>query len=162
MEHVVGALTAARGNVLYAAEMLGITRSSLYERISRHPQLQQLQSQLLEEELDDHEGALRYLAIEELNPTAILATLNAKGSSRGWSRGGASARIDGSPPTFGSAGDTHYHLHIHASNSRLAAVDDSELERLIAERRQLLDAPERHDDEPGMVEIIPPQPRRDP
>ena len=58
IEQVEAALTAARGNVLYASEMLGITRTAVYRGSPRYPELQKLQAKLLEEELDDHEGAL--------------------------------------------------------------------------------------------------------
>ena len=113
-------LTAFReqhGSILNTALVLGVTRQSVYDRITKHPELQKLQIELLEESKDLHEEALRHLALEELNVTANLAFLNAKARDRGWSgRGDINAQSTNLPP-----GETHYHLHLHGSSgSRLA------------------------------------------
>ena len=100
----------------------------------------------MEESKDLHEEALRHLALEELNVTANLAFLNAKARDRGWSGRGEINSNSANLP----AGDTHYHLHLHAqSGSRLASLSNDELIAHIAQRQAQLAAP---------IEIIPPQP----
>jgi hypothetical protein len=144
------ALRASRGGVLTAAERLGVSRAALYYRISTNPELQKLQSELMEEQIDEHEDALRHLALEELHPTAILSFLNAKARPRGWGRAENPNGVL-SP----GVGDTHYHVHLHGQTfGNLANLSDGDLDRLIAERRAALPAP---DSEPEleMVDITP-------
>ena len=157
VEQVAAALRQHHGCVLDAALSLGVTRNAIYDRISKTAELQKLQVELLEEDKDLHEAALRHLALSELNVTANLAFLNAKARDRGWSgRGDINAQSTNLPP-----GETHYHLHLHGSSgSRLANLSNDELIARIAQRRAELAAPDPDRDQPrepaGLVEIIPP------
>lgn len=120
------ALRAARGNVMLASLALNRTRTSIYQRIQRSEKLQQLQNDLLEEELDLHEGKLRQLGFDKDNVTAVLAFLNAKGRQRGYGRQGleVSGEID----------HKHRHDHFHRRVEELA---DSEA---VEEWRRLISA----------------------
>ena len=82
-EAVADALRAEFGNVLRASQRVGCTRANIYDRIQRSPKLKKLQSELLQEEIDQHEGTLRKMAIEKEVPVAVLAFLNAKARDRG-------------------------------------------------------------------------------
>jgi hypothetical protein len=103
IKQIEAALRAARGNVMYASEMLNRTRAAIYDRISKSEHLQKVQQELLEEELDLHEGKLRTLGFDKDNVTALLAFLNARGKERGYGRQNVEVK--------GDVGHKHEHTH---------------------------------------------------
>ena len=139
-QDVAAAMRAAFGNLKRAAELLNCTRDNVYKWIRRTPALQQLQSELLEEEKDEHEWQLRDLGMNNGNITAILAFLNAKAGDRGYGRS-SHDREHLERQAAQIATQTHQHLHLHFHSERLARVDDSELDQMIAAHRAALAAP---------------------
>ena len=116
--------------------MLQRTRSAVYDRIQRSPELQKLQDELLEEELDLHEGKIRQLGFEKDNTTALLAFLNAKGRERGYGRYGVEVK--------GEFEHRHKHAHLHAKLGQrgidLSRYSDEQLEA-IEELAGLIESP---------------------
>lgn len=77
------ALRQASGNVSYAAEALGVGRSTLYRRIQESAVLQQVLQDAREELVDIAEDALKQ-EVRKGNVTAIIFTLKTLGRSRGY------------------------------------------------------------------------------
>jgi aryl carrier-like protein len=98
----------------------------VYKRIQRSEALQKLMAELLEEELDLHEGKLRELGFDSNNVTALLAFLNARGKHRGYGQ----QRFE----VKGEFGHKHDHVHRRADE-----LDDAEA---VEEWRRLISSGE--------------------
>jgi hypothetical protein len=134
------ALVKSRGNLTVAAEMLGCSRQNVDQMVSRHADLKALCHELTEIKLDTLEDKLYELATaEKSNVTAAIATLNAKGRSRGWGYYKTDVTVSGTV-------EHNHHLHDHR---RLQHLDDAALGRLIEERRAVLK------DQRPMIDITP-------
>jgi hypothetical protein len=87
------------------------------------------------------------------NVTAVLAFLNAKGGGRGYGRTSSDREVLDRINASGQV-HSHQHLHVHFHSTRLANLDDSELDNLIAEHRQAL--ARQPEPEPGeLVDVTP-------
>jgi hypothetical protein len=136
------ALIRSHGNLTLAAEILRCSRQNVDKTIDRYPDLQKLCADILQEEIDKHEGTLRKMALEKEVPVAVLAFLNAKAQNRGW---GYTSRTD----VVVSGSVEHKHLHLHAE--KYAQLSDEELAQLIADRRAAL----RSADEQKLIDVTP-------
>ena len=137
------ALVKADGNLTVAAKILKCTRDNVVNIIGRHPDLQELVSQLNETKLDTLEDKLFALGVEKDNVTAAIAWLNAHGKARGYSYGRA-----GSVAVSGVV--EHRHLHMHKSGSALQDLSDSELRLRIEQRRAALALEGRNREVPAL------------
>ena len=95
------ALRKAAGNVTMAARGLDINRTSLHDRITKSPELQQVLQEEREALVDMAESALRAEVLER-NMTAIIWTLKAspEAKRRGWSERHELGGPDGGPVTI--------------------------------------------------------------
>ena len=97
------ALIEARGNMLMAGTLLGITRHAVWQRVQKYPMLQETLRLIDEEEKDKFEALVQDMAFEDKHPTMVLAWLNAKARERGWGRYGMEIR--------GQIEHDHFHDH---------------------------------------------------
>ena len=77
------ALKKTAGNVMAAARALGVSRSTLYRKISESAALQEVLTDAREELVDIAESALRKEVLNG-NITAIIFTLKTQGKERGY------------------------------------------------------------------------------
>ncbi len=128
------ALRQTGGNMAAAGRLLGLTRQSVYEMVSKSPELQQVCREVLEETNDEMEAKLRELAIQKGNVVAVLATLNAKARDRGYARHTTEVAHSGTVD--------HYHTVYtqKSGNELLQHLSDEELRLRIAQRRAALAA----------------------
>lgn len=89
------ALRAAGGVITFAAQKLGIARSTLYSYLAACPELQQVRKDVDNETLDLAEGHLIKLIVAG-DREAIKFYLRCKGKARGWVE-----RIEATGPSSG-------------------------------------------------------------
>jgi len=83
VEQVEHALKQTAGNVSSAARALGVSRTTLYNKINASTTLQQALTEYREELVDIAESALRREVLNG-NITAIIFTLKTQGKERGY------------------------------------------------------------------------------
>ena len=82
---IIKAYKIARFNKTKTAQMLGVARSTLYEKIKHSKELQQDIADAEETRLDNAEEALNAL-VEDNHYNAVRFLLETKGSSRGYGK----------------------------------------------------------------------------
>ncbi len=82
-EQIAKALTKSRGIIVYAAQMLNVSRQTVYSRMSRSLELKALANEIVERNLDFTERQL-FSAIHKGNVTAMIFYLKCKGKHRGY------------------------------------------------------------------------------
>lgn len=90
------AFRAARGNFLATAELVGVTRQAVSQRVYRSEKWMNLLREIEDEEIDRFEAKVRTMGLRDSHPTMVLAYLNAKAPHRGWGRyhGRFEAKVD--------------------------------------------------------------------
>lgn len=83
VKQVERAIRQAAGIQTLAAKKLGCARTTVHGYLKRHPELQSLMAEVVEETIDLAEAQL-VSAIKEGNLTAIIFYLKTKGANRGY------------------------------------------------------------------------------
>lgn len=83
IRQIESTLRKTNGLISHAAELLGVTRSAIHDRINRSPHLQKVMKEIEERLIDKSENVV-YHHMQNKNLTAAIFHLKTKGKARGW------------------------------------------------------------------------------